>query len=133
MKKLLLLCFVGSMATPAMANDVARVVSVQPEYTTFTEQRCTYQTVESNNSGTGAVIVAITGGVVGNHIGNGSGKDVATVLGVIVGANVGNRIGTDQKNYEQRKVCNNYPITRHTGDTVTFEYRGRQFTVSFDR
>ena len=112
--------------------DSATVVNVQPRFATRYQRECTTERVESNNGTLGTVIGGVAGGIIGNQVGNGTGRDVATVLGAVIGAGVGNRIGEDQRNYEYRESCRNVPITRQIGETVTFEYKGRRFTMNFD-
>ena len=112
--------------------DVATVVNVQPRFVTRQQRECNTERVQSNNGTLGTVIGGVAGGIIGNQVGNGSGRDVATVLGAVIGAGVGNRIGEDQRNYEYRETCRNVPISRQIGETVTFEYKGRRFTQTFD-
>jgi outer membrane lipoprotein SlyB len=131
MKKLFLCLATLASTTALAADDVARVVDIQPRYTTTLQQQCHIEQVRVDNSGVGTVIGGVTGGIVGNQVGKGTGKDVATVLGAVVGASVGSRIGQDQAGYEQRQVCRSVPITQQIGETVTFEYRGRRFNVQF--
>ena len=119
------------VATTATAQDVARVVKTQPTYETIYERVCRQVTVQTDNKDEGTVIGAITGGIVGNQVGNGSGKDVATILGAIIGANVGNRIGSDQKNTVTQEQCENRPVQRQVGEVITFEYKGKRFSVQF--
>lgn len=132
MKKLLAITMLATVSSVAVAQeDAARVVGTQPRYSTIMQQQCHVEQVRRDNSGVGTVIGGVAGGIIGNQVGGGSGKDVATVLGAVVGANVGNRIGEDQAVYEQRQVCRSVPITQQVGETVTFEYRGRRFSVQF--
>lgn len=112
--------------------DVATVVNVQPRYATRYQRECTTERVQTNNGNLGTVIGGVTGGIIGNQVGNGTGRDVATVLGAVIGAGVGNRIGEDQRNYEYRETCRNVPISRQIGEVVTFDYKGRRFTMNFD-
>jgi len=128
MKKILVGLLLSSSA--AMAQDVY-VVSVQPRFTTVYQQQCQTVSVREDNSGVGTVIGLIAGGIIGNQVGGGSGRDIATVIGAGVGASVGNRIGQDQISGGQRQVCQNVPMTVQSGETVTFNYRGRVFTHIF--
>lgn len=135
-----LVCLLAVVSLNAIAQDVyitsrfdaATVVSVQPRFATRYQRECTTERVQTNNANLGTVIGGVTGGIIGNQVGNGSGRDVATVLGAVIGAGVGNRIGEDQRNYEYRETCRNVPISRQIGETVTFEYKGRRFTQTFD-
>lgn len=107
------------------------IVDIRPIYQTTYHRQCHQERVYSDNGSLGTVIGGVAGGIIGNQVGNGSGRDAATIIGALVGAGVGNRIGEDQRNESWREVCNNIPVTRQTGETVTFEYRGRRFTQTF--
>ena len=123
---------VGALMTgPALAQDV-RVINIQPRYVTQYQQQCQQTQVRVDNSGVGTVIGGVTGGIVGNQVGKGSGRDAATVAGAIIGGMVGNRIGQDQAQYETRQECQSIPVTVQQGEIVTFEYRGRRFSQTFD-
>ena len=133
MKKLFSLFALSFASSTVFAYDyVARVIDVQPRYQTIYQQKCHSEIVGSNNSTLGTVIGGVAGGIIGNQVGGGSGRDAATVIGAIVGAGVGNRIGSDQQNYQTRNVCNTVPVSVRRGEVVTFEYRGRRFTVTYD-
>lgn len=132
MKKTLalaILFFTGSVFAQEFS---ARVVDIQPRYRTIQQQKCHSEVVRSDNGTLGTVIGGVAGGIIGNQVGNGTGRDVATVIGALVGAGVGNRIGEDQHTYQTRNVCNIVPVTVRQGETVTFEYRGRRFSIAFD-
>lgn len=126
---LLLVLAVPSHSTDVYAQDVY-VISVQPKLVTIQQRQCRVEQVRVDNSGAGAVIGGIAGGVIGNQV-KGSGKEAATAVGAITGAMVGSRIGQDQVTYENREVCEYVPTTVQQGETVTFSYRGRQFTHTF--
>jgi len=119
------------VAVPVMAQDV-RVIQIQPRYVTQYHQQCQQVQVRVDNSGVGTVIGGVTGGIVGNQVGKGSGRDAATVAGAIIGGMVGNRIGSDQAQYETRQECQSVPVSVPQGEIVTFEYRGRRFTQTFE-
>ena len=120
-----------ALGTAAAAQDV-RVINIQPRYVTQYQQQCQQVQVRVDNSGVGTVIGGVTGGIVGNQVGKGSGRDVATVAGAIIGGMVGNRIGQDQAQYETRQECQSVPVTVQQGEIVTFEYRGRRFSQTFE-
>lgn len=126
---LVLIYNVFSYPSKLYAQDVY-VISVQPKLVTVQQRQCRLEQVRVDNSGTGAVIGGIAGGVIGNQV-KGSGKEAATAVGAITGAIVGSRIGQDQVSYETREVCEYVPTTVQQGETVTFSYRGRQFTHTF--
>ena len=129
MKKLLALS--ALIAAPAFAQDVY-VVSVQPKIVTVQQQQCQQVQVRTDNSGVGTVIGGVAGGIIGNQVGKGSGNTAATVAGAIVGGMVGNRIGQDQAQQETRMQCSYVPVQMQRGEIVTFNYRGRIFTQTFE-
>lgn len=133
-------------------DDVARVVNVQPKYITTHSRQCYLEQVPVTRTapqggvfdGTGAALKgdgdalagAIIGGVIGNQIGNGDGRKAATIAGVIIGSNMANGTAKAQggtvTEYVNREVCRNVPQQVQRGEIVTFLYKGRQFTVTFD-
>jgi uncharacterized protein YcfJ len=129
MKKFMALA--AFMATPAFAQELY-VISVQPKIVTIQQQQCQQVQVRTDNSGVGTVVGGVAGGIIGNQVGKGSGNTAATVAGAIVGGMVGNRIGQDQAQYETRMQCSMVPIQVQRGEIVTFNYRGRIFTQTFE-
>lgn len=123
---------VGILAsTTAFAQDV-RIISVQPRVVTIQQQQCQNVQVREDNSGVGTVIGAVAGGIIGHQVGKGSGNTAATIGGAMVGGAVGNRIGSDQGNIATRQDCRYVPVTVQQGEIVTFQYRGRIFTQTFE-
>ena len=152
--KLKLLAAALMFAGSAQAyNDAAQVVSVQPRYVTTHARQCHIEQVPVTRTapqggvfdGTGAALKgdgdalagAIIGGVIGNQFGRGDGKKAATVAGVIIGSNMANGTANAQggtyTEYVNREVCRNVPQQSQQGEIVTFTYKGRQFTVTFDK
>jgi uncharacterized protein YcfJ len=129
MKKFMVL--MAFIATPVFAQEIY-VVSVQPKIVTVQQQQCQQVQVRTDNSGVGTVVGGVAGGIIGNQVGKGSGNTAATVAGAIVGGMVGNRIGQDQAQYETRIQCNYVPVQVQRGEIVTFNYRGRIFTQTFE-
>lgn len=151
MKKLVFgLCLISSTAWAY--GDSAQVVNVQPKYVTSYSKQCHIEQVPVTRTapqggvfdGTGAALKgdgdalagAIIGGVIGNQFGKGDGKKAATVAGVIIGSNMANGTANAQggtyTEYVNREVCRNVPQQIQRGEIVTFSYKGRQFTVTFD-
>lgn len=152
MRKILLAFGMMVPLTVLAYNDSARIVDVQPKYVTSYARQCHIERVPVTRAvpqggvldGTGqalkgdgdALAGAIIGGVIGNQFGKGDGKTAATIAGVVIGSNIGN--GTSKQNggsyteYVDREVCQNVPQRIQKGEIVTFEYRGRRFTVNFD-
>jgi uncharacterized protein YcfJ len=129
MKKFMALA--AFMATPVFAQELY-VISVQPKIVTIQQQQCQQVQVRTDNSGVGTVVGGVAGGIIGNQVGKGSGNTAATVAGAIVGGMVGNRIGQDQAQYETRMQCSMVPVQVQRGEIVTFNYRGRIFTQTFE-
>jgi len=129
MKKFMAL--MAFIATPVFAQEIY-VVSVQPKIVTVQQQQCQQVQVRTDNSGVGTVVGGVAGGIIGNQVGKGSGNTAATVAGAIVGGMVGNRIGQDQAQYETRMQCSMVPVQVQRGEIVTFNYRGRIFTQTFE-
>lgn len=133
-------------------DDVARVVNIQPKYVTTYQRQCHVEQVPVTRTapqggvfdGTGAALKgdgdalagAIIGGVIGNQFGKGDGKKAATVAGVIIGSNMANGTANAQggtyTEYVNREVCRNVSQQVQRGEIVTFSYKGRQFTMTFD-
>lgn len=136
----------------ALAQSVATVVETRPRLVTIQERECRIEQIPVTTGsapgtvfdGTGAALKgdgdalagAIIGGVIGNQFGKGDGKKAATVAGVIIGSNMAhgtaNAQGGTHTRYVNQEVCRDVPRQVHRGDIVTFEYRGRRFTVTFD-
>ena len=133
-------------------NESAQVINVQPRYVTNYIKQCHIEQVPvTRNSPQGGVFDgtvqalkgdgdalagAIIGGVIGNQFGNGDGKKAATVAGVIIGSNMANGTANAQggtyTEYVNREVCRNVAQQVQRGEIVTFSYKGRQFTMTFD-
>lgn len=138
MKKAVLFSAMGALAawsTGATAQEVGRVISSTPviQQVAVPRQVCNPQpmVVQQPNTGGGAALGMIAGGLVGNTIGHGSGRAAATLIGALGGAAVGNSIEgsanqvqtvpncTTQTSYENRTVAYN----------VVYEYAGKEFSV----
>jgi uncharacterized protein YcfJ len=125
-------------ATSAMAQysnySTVEIVRVEPRMVTAYQQQCrevAVQTAPTNGNAAGGVLGAIAGAAIGNQIGGGSGRDIATVVGGVVGYQMG-RGDPQPGNVTTRTVCESVPVTVQRGETVTFRYRGRLFSQTFD-
>lgn len=142
MKKFLSLLAAGvfstSMATSALAQELATITKIQPNYVTIQTPRvrteCTIVEVpiygQAQSDAAGAITGAIIGGALGNQIGNGSGKDVATGLGAILGAQIGGKRQGGIVGYRQEEKCHNVRY-HETGEelknyTIWYEWNGVQ-------
>jgi uncharacterized protein YcfJ len=118
-----------NISTRDSTSDVAVVVARQPRYLTSYQQVCTQVPVERRSQGGGAV-GAILGAAIGNQIGGGSGRDIATAAGAVIGAQMGSQ--SDGTVVEMQTRCSQQPQQVMVGEIVTFEYRGRRFTQTFN-
>lgn len=132
MKKVLAGLFL--LPSLALAQQYAEVVRVVPNMVTIQQQQCRDVYVEhrrqENNAG--SVLGAIAGAAIGNQFGGGSGKDIATVVGGVIGYNAGRGNDTGETYTEKRVKCEYVPVNMKQGDIVTFRYKGRLFTHTFD-
>ena len=126
-----LLC-VTSVAAQYVNYPSVEIIKIEPKLVTTYQQQCQQIQVQSDNSTAGTVIGGVAGGILGHQVGRGTGRDVATIAGAVVGGIVGNRIGQDQTSVETKTQCVSLPVTVQRGEIVTFRYRGRTFTQSFD-
>ena len=132
MKKLVLLSVFA--VSPAFAQQFAEVIRVEPRMVIVHEQQCQevlVQTPGSSGNAAGGVLGAIAGAALGNQIGGGSGKDIATVVGGVVGYQVGR--GEPTAPTTQKRVhCSTVPIQMQRGEVVTFRYKNRVFSQTFE-
>ena len=116
-----------------MAQEVY-VMSVQPRYVTVQQRQCQMREyIREGNSGSGTGIGAVAGGLLGSTIGSTSGDHIAgTVIGALIGGTIGSEVSREPGRIEQREVCSYVPVTVQQGEIVTFNYRGRVFTQTFN-
>lgn len=139
MKRLATLFVLFAVAAPAVMAQYnnyspVEVVRVEPRMVTTYQQQCrevAVQTPGSSGNAAGGVLGAIAGAAIGNQIGGGSGRDIATVVGGVVGYQAG-RGESQPGGVVYRTVCDSVPVTIQRGETVTFRYRGRLFSQTFD-
>jgi uncharacterized protein YcfJ len=118
----------------ALAQQFAEVIRVEPRMVTTQQQQCQEVLVQvpgSSGNTAGGVLGAIAGAAIGNQVGGGSGKDIATVVGGVVGYQVGRGEATAPTT-ERRVQCTMTPVTLQQGEIVTFRYRGRIFSQTFE-
>ena len=129
-------------AFASQAAEFATVVSSTPVNVPMTvaQRQCTNerQVVPAQQTGAGAVLGMIAGGVIGNSFGGGSGRALATGVGAMTGAVVGNQIeantavaaGTEVP--VQRCQVVNTTQQRTVGFDVMYEYRGQRYSTRVD-
>lgn len=126
--------FITALLSSSVFAQEVYVVSVQPRMVTTYQQQCQQVAVQrapTNGNTAGGVLGAIAGAALGNQVGGGSGKDIATVVGGVIGYNVGKGSPTPG-GVEYQTQCNSVPVAVQKGETVTFSYRGRIFTQTFE-
>ena len=116
----------------AIAQEVY-VVAVQPRYVTVQQRQCQMREyIREGSSGSGT-IGAVAGGLLGSTIGSTSGDHIAgTVIGALIGGAIGSEVSREPGRIEQREVCSYVPMQVQQGEIVTFNYRGRIFTQTFN-
>lgn len=110
------------------------IVRIDPRMVTTYQQQCREVAVHSapsQGNSAGGVLGALAGAAIGNQIGGGSGRDIATAAGAVIGYQVG-RGESQPGGMTYRTVCESVPVTVQRGETVTFRYRGRLFSQTFD-
>ena len=129
-----LIAALALLPVSVLAQQWAEVIRVEPRMVTTQQQQCQEVLVQvpgSTGNAAGGVLGAIAGAAIGNQIGGGSGKDIATVVGGVVGYQVGRGEPTAPTT-ERRVQCSFVPVTAQQGETVTFRYRGRIFSHTFE-
>jgi uncharacterized protein YcfJ len=130
MKKLLTILL--ALPLTAVAQDVY-VVNVQPRLVTVQQQQCNMQEFHREGSPASGAVGAVAGGLLGSTLGSNRNDQVAgTVIGALIGGAIGNEIGREPARIEQRQVCRYVPVQVQQGEIVTFSYRGRVFTQTFN-
>jgi len=132
----LLALFAAAPTAMAQYNNfgTVEIVRVEPRMITTYQQQCrevAVQTPATSGNTAGGVLGAIAGAAIGNQIGGGSGRDIATVVGGVVGYQAG-RGESQPGGISYRTVCESVPVMTQRGETVTFRYRGRLFSQTFD-
>jgi uncharacterized protein YcfJ len=138
MTRLAILLALFAAAPTAMAQynnfGTVEIVRVEPRMITTYQQQCrevAVQTPATSGNTAGGVLGAIAGAAIGNQIGGGSGRDIATVVGGVVGYQAG-RGESQPGGVSYRTVCESVQVLTQRGETVTFRYRGRLFSQTFD-
>ena len=130
MKKLLTILL--ALPLVATAQDVY-VVNVQPRLVTVQQQQCNIQEFHREGSSGSGAVGAVAGGLLGSTLGSNRNDQLAgTVIGALIGGAIGNEVGREPTRIEQRQVCRYVPVQVQQGEIVTFSYRGRVFTQTFN-
>lgn len=132
MKKLLTILWMSVISTSVSAQDLY-IVNVQPRFITVQQQQCHVQEFHRESSSGSGTIGAVAGGLLGSTLGSNRNDQLAgTVIGALIGGAIGNEVGREPARIEQRQVCRYIPVQVQQGEIVTFSYRGRVFTQTFN-
>jgi uncharacterized protein YcfJ len=126
-----------SAVSAVWADDVGRVLSSTPvvQQVTVPRSTCTIEqvNVQGPNSGTGALIGAITGGALASAAGgHGPGGAAAAAIGMVGGALIGDRFeGQAPVRTENVQRCGvqNFYENRVVSYNVVYEFGGSQYSV----
>jgi uncharacterized protein YcfJ len=135
MKKQVITALLCITAAGAQAQEVGQVISRTAVYqqVAVPRQTCTttQPTAQAPNSGGGAVLGAITGGVIGSQLGGRDSKGLTTMVGVIGGAVLGNQVESQGTATAPQTTCTTQTVyeNRLTGYHVVYEYAGKQYNV----
>lgn len=138
MNKTLIALTLVSLYGAASADEIGRVISSVPmvQAVAVPRQVCKMENVavQAPKSGTGAVLGAIAGGVVGHALGDGGARAAATMIGMVGGTVLGDRMeqaGDAQVQAIQRCETQHMVENQIKGYRVTYEYAGQQYTVEW--
>jgi uncharacterized protein YcfJ len=131
------LAALGGLAVQAQATEYGRVISATPitQQVSVPQRVCQDQevAVQTPNSGVGALIGAIAGGVLGHTVGAGGGRVLATGAGVVAGSIIGDHVESDAHPPTTQTVrsCGTAYTTQNrvVGYDVEYEYRGQRYTT----
>ena len=127
-----LLCFT---AVWAQAQEVGQVISRTAVYqqVAVPRQTCTQNAPQppTQTSGGGAIVGAITGGLIGSQLGGRDSQGIATMAGVIGGAVLGNKVEGQGNPPPPQTTCTTQTVyeNRLIGYNVVYEYAGKQYNV----
>jgi len=119
----------------AHAQEVGQVISRTAVYqqTAVPRQTCTQSpaVAPAQNTGGGAIIGAITGGLIGSQLGGRDSKGITAMAGVIGGAILGDKAETQSHTTQPTTTCTTQTVyeNRLVGYNVVYEYAGKQYNV----
>jgi uncharacterized protein YcfJ len=137
MKTLAIASLLSLSTLAAHAQEVGQVISRTPVYqqVAMPRQTCTpsVAVVPAQNSGGGALIGAIAGGLIGSQLGGRDNRGFATMAGVIGGAVIGDRAETQNNTAIPTTTCTTQTVyeNRLVGYNVVYEYAGKQYQVQW--
>jgi uncharacterized protein YcfJ len=119
----------------AQAQEVGQVISRTQVYqqVAVPRQTCTQSPalVPAQNSGGGAIIGAIAGGLIGSQLGGRDSKGLTAMAGVIGGAILGDKAESQGNTTQPTTTCTTQTVyeNRLVGYNVVYEYAGKQYNV----
>jgi uncharacterized protein YcfJ len=122
-------------ALGAHAQEIGQVVSRTPVYqqAAVPRQTCTQSpaVAPTQNSGGGALIGAIAGGLIGSQLGGRDSKGLTAMAGVIGGAMLGDKAESQGNAPQPTTTCTTQTVyeNRLVGYNVVYEYAGKQYNV----
>jgi uncharacterized protein YcfJ len=122
-------------ALAAQAQEVGQVISRTPVYqqAAVPRQTCTQSpaVAPAQNSGGGAIIGAIAGGLIGSQLGGRDSKGITAMAGVIGGAMLGDKAESQGNAPQPSTTCTTQTVyeNRLVGYNVVYEYAGKQYNV----
>jgi len=123
------------LALSAQAQEIGQVVSRTPVYqqAAVPRQTCTQSAAvaPAQNSGGGAIIGAIAGGLIGSQLGGRDSKGLTAMAGVIGGAMLGDKAESQGNAPQPTTICTTQTVyeNRLVGYNVVYEYAGKQYNV----
>lgn len=127
-----LLCFT---ALGLHAQEIGQVISRTAVYqqAAVPRQSCTQSpaVAPAQNSGGGAIIGAIAGGLIGSQLGGRDSKGITAMAGVIGGAMLGDKAESQGNAPLPTTTCTTQTVyeNRLVGYNVVYEYAGKQYNV----
>lgn len=122
-------------AVGAQAQEVGQVISRTAVYqqAAVPRQTCTQSAAvaPAQNSGGGALIGAIAGGLIGSQLGGRDSKGLTAMAGVIGGAVLGDKAESQGNAPQPTTTCTTQTVyeNRLVGYNVVYEYAGKQYNV----
>jgi len=123
------------LAMAAQAQEVGQVISRTPVYQQVgvPRQTCTQSpaVVPAQNSGGGAIIGAIAGGLIGSQLGGQDSRGLTAMAGLIGGALLGDKAESQGNAPQPTTTCTTQTVyeNRLIGYNVVYEYAGKQYNV----
>lgn len=139
MNKMTVPCLISSLlciaSTGSQAQEAGQVLSRTAVYqqVAVPRQTCIQNIPQTplQTSGGGALVGAITGGLIGSQLGGHNSQGLATMAGVIGGAVLGHSVESQGTPPAPSTTCTTQSVyeNRLIGYNVVYEYAGKQYNV----